>query len=113
MNRIFKASGGVIRFLQNKDQLQRWMVSGPEGARIMDEFHSLCSDESTDHHDSGPASQKRFADEVKKMYDAINEMRNPFLPDTTQELLNLDKQGAVAEVIDFLRSMEEMGRMQY
>ena len=47
MNRILKASGGVIGLFQNTDQLQRWMVSGPEVAMIMDEFHSLCSDEST------------------------------------------------------------------
>ena len=55
-NRLIKTMGGFIGLTENPSGLKRWMISGPELARIIDEFET---DEETDeenfHHQEGHA----------------------------------------------------------
>ncbi|VDI69861.1 Hypothetical predicted protein [Mytilus galloprovincialis] len=39
-NKLVKGDGGAIGLTENMTQLQRWMVSGPEIARVINEFES-------------------------------------------------------------------------
>ena len=39
-NKLVKGDGGPIGLTENMIQLQRWMVSGPEMARLINEFES-------------------------------------------------------------------------
>ena len=43
-NKVVKGDGGAIRFLQNPKALLRWMVAGPELARVIGEFEDYCLD---------------------------------------------------------------------
>ena len=52
-NKIIKGDGGAVGLTENPSQLLRWMVSGPEVARVIDEFKS--SEEQTKKQQSeGP-----------------------------------------------------------
>ena len=39
-NKLVKGDGGAIGLTENTKQLQRWMISGPEMARSINEFES-------------------------------------------------------------------------
>ena len=67
-NKLVKGDGGTIGLTENSSQLLRWMVSGPEVARLVNEFG--CSLEVTiggkgkkpncHHHEQGKGVQKAF-----------------------------------------------------
>ena len=42
-NGYIKGDGGAVGLTDNPNALQRWMIAGPEVARIIEEFHD-------DHH---------------------------------------------------------------
>lgn len=41
-NSIVKGDGGAIRLTEDPAALRRWMVTGPEISRLIDEFTGLC-----------------------------------------------------------------------
>ena len=43
-NKVVKGDGGAVGFLQNPKALLRWMVAGPELARVIGEFEDNCLD---------------------------------------------------------------------
>ena len=62
-NARIKGTGGAIGLIGNDTFLRRWLVLGPEVARLLDEF-AFC-DEGEDcvtleHHDSTVAIQSHF-----------------------------------------------------
>jgi len=57
-NRIVKTAGGFIGLTENPNALKRWMVSGPEVARSINEFEEQVFQGSMDseeqfHHQEG------------------------------------------------------------
>ena len=67
-NKLVKGDGGAIGLTENSSQLLRWMVSGPEVSRLVNEFE--CSLEVTKgdqgtkpdchHHEQRKGVQKAF-----------------------------------------------------
>ena len=43
-NKVVKGDGGAVSLLQNPKALLRWMVAGPELARVIEEFDINCLD---------------------------------------------------------------------
>ena len=67
-NKVVKGDGGAVGLLQNPKALLRWMVAGPELARVIEEFHINCLDRSTvttdtclKHHEHTESGQVTFA----------------------------------------------------
>ncbi|VDI11877.1 Hypothetical predicted protein, partial [Mytilus galloprovincialis] len=68
-NKLVKGDGGAIGLTENMTQLQRWMVSGPEIARVINEFESaqerIKKDQSKGpdlrHHEQVKSRQDTFA----------------------------------------------------
>ena len=71
-NKLFKGDGGA-GLTENSSQLLRWMVSGPEVARLVNEFEWLLEVTKCDqgkkpdcrHHEQMKGVQKAFKKQVK------------------------------------------------
>ena len=96
------------------------MLSGPEIARLQDQFEEgyLTTDDpenpkNSKNHEMGQATQKTFQQQVKNLCDAIKHIGNPFLDDFP-ELVTLDSRDCIdPEVADSVRGLEDTGKAQY
>ena len=93
MNAQVKGEGGVVVLTENPAALKRWMIAGPEVARIIQEFEEASfkevSEEKSHHHEQTPGVQAAFKEDMLSLVSAIEEMGNPFQEDSS-DLLVLD-----------------------
>lgn len=100
--------------------LRRWMLSGPENARIVQQFDSsFLNDNDPEHpknyqnHEAGKAQQKTFQAQVNRLVRTIKNMGNPFVDDFP-ELVKLDSRDCVnPSVIESMKSLQNTGHKQY
>ena len=62
-NQMVKSSGGAIGLTENPSAFRRWMVTGPEQARLLTEFESKFMDldgHGKAHHEHTPSHQDAF-----------------------------------------------------
>ena len=64
-NEVVKSSGGAVGLTENPSAFRRWMVSGPEQARLLKEVEEECISNMNDpepefHHEEGFSTQKSF-----------------------------------------------------
>ena len=115
-NALVKEEGGATGLFDNEPALLRWMVSGPEVARVVHEYevnevHGKKSP-STKHHEQSRSAQAAFAGDVKKLVTKLEEMGNPFLGH--KELFDLhNKDVASPEVVKSVLTVKELGTEQY
>ncbi len=89
-NKVIKGDGGAVGLLGNESALLKWMVGGPEIARMITEFEqtNVTTDKSSNtnrsHHESTTAYQKRFIKHVSDVVNSLKEDGNPFLEDCLQ-----------------------------
>lgn len=118
-NKVVKSSGGVLGITNNPSTLRRWMLSGPEIGRCVNEFQNeymyFNEDEEhqNTHHEQAHSTQTTFQKQVINLTDTINRMGNPFLDDF-QDLVNLENRNCLDEsaVMD-LNVLETTGKEQY
>ncbi len=112
-NASVKGDGGAVGLTENPSALRRWMVSGPEMARLIGEFESSMTekqDSDCRHHEQKKHTQSAFARDVKALSVAMEDMGNPFTEDSN-DLLVLDSRNiADAAVAD---TMQQIGLEQY
>ena len=69
MNAEIKGAGGAIGMTENDAALQRWLVSGPEIARMINEFERIFDNyhdpQILEHHDSSLSNLLKFKQNVK------------------------------------------------
>ncbi|KAK3747214.1 hypothetical protein QZH41_014645, partial [Actinostola sp. cb2023] len=114
-NASIKEDGGAVGLTENPQALRRWMIGGPELARMVNEYEvqSLLKKKETKHHDQMTSVQKTFVKEVKALIDAVEELGNPFREDSG-ELLVLDTKDIMPkEVVDSVKNIEKLGHDQY
>ncbi|KAG1683216.1 hypothetical protein GQR58_010142 [Nymphon striatum] len=64
---LVKGSGGAVGLTENPIAFRKWMISGPEQARLLKEFEdeNLYNNEDTDHHhEEGLYTQKTFVEQA-------------------------------------------------
>ena len=109
-NASVKGDGGAVGLTENPAALRRWMVSGPEMARLIGEFEvSTKKRKKTDfrHHE-----QTKHID-ITSLTDVIEEMGNPFA-ENSNALLVLDSRDlADPAVTDTSRQIKSPGQEQY
>ena len=84
-----KGSGEVIGMTENPATLRRWIVAGPEQARLLKEFESQLSnseDAHKLHHEQCLSVQELFKKNVIDLCGTISNMGNPFLDDCPELL---------------------------
>ena len=100
-NAKVKGDGGVIGITENEAALRRWMVVGPELARIVnkfeDEFHRG-KDNDTRHHEQLPSIQKSFASDFNNVMSCFEKLGNPFSEDS-RDLYALDTKVLMSDEI--------------
>ena len=82
-NKMIKSDGRAIGIFDNESALIKWMVAGPDIARIITEFEDVASigSQSTlqeSHHEDTRAFEKRFRTHARQMSSGISEEGNPF-----------------------------------
>ena len=79
-NACVKGDGGAVGLTQNPQALRRWMVSGPEMARLIIEFQASMEKpekkSNHKHHEQTQSIQMAFFNEVKALNNVIEEMEN-------------------------------------
>ena len=119
-NKIVKGSGGAVGLTENPDAFRRWMLTGPEKARLLKEFEEeYLPDEDKDnpknfqHHEQGLSAQKAFQRHVVSLSETIRGMGNPFLDDF-KDLVTIDSRNCTdASVVNTVNILEETGKQQY
>ena len=116
-NALVKGDGGAIGLTKSPEALRRWMVSGPEIARIVGEFEVSVNEremsEHQDHHESSKSQQLKFCKEVSSLVAVFEEMGNPFLEESN-DLLALDTRDIADEkVIKTVKEIEDLGKCQF
>ncbi|KAJ8048752.1 hypothetical protein HOLleu_01189 [Holothuria leucospilota] len=80
-NASVRGDGGAVVLTENPAVLRRWMVSGPEMARLIQEFEGSTEQrKDTDgrHHEQKKHAQMVFVQDVRSLNQAMEEMGNPF-----------------------------------
>ena len=113
-NACVKGDGGAVGLTENPAALRRWMVSGPEMARVISEFEGTkTTDKVFRHHEEAKHMQVAFHRNVKSLTAVIEEMGNPF-GDNSGDLLVLDSRDiANAAIVNSVRKIETPGKQQY
>ena len=115
-NAIVKGSGGAVGLTQNPSAFRKWLLAGPEQARLIQELEEQFVIEKEGegfHHDEGLSTQKTFQLHVLSLVEVINDMGNPFL-DQSEDLLTLDTGNVLDEsVVDTVRKIEDLGKEQF
>ena len=117
-NEVVKSSGGAVDLTENPSAFRRWMVSGPEQARLLKEFEEECISNMNDpepefHHEEGFSIQKSFKEQTLSLINVLNEMGNPFLDDSN-ELLTLDTRNVLDKsVLNTVQTIYKLGKEQY
>ena len=114
-NAFVKGDGGAVGLTENRAALHRWMVSGPEMARVIAKFQATSQTKKADHkhHEQTKHTQVAFARDVRSLIQVIGEMGNPFCDDS-KDLLVLDSRDlADPAVINTVRQIEKLGQEQH
>ena len=115
-NELIKGSGGAVGLTENPMAFRRWMVAGPEQARLIQEFENQYLDlDDTDLEPRGQgfSNQESFFDQVTSLRTTFHEFGNPFLHDGP-ELVCLDTSNCASdEAVKSIQNLEHIGKEQY
>jgi hypothetical protein len=90
INKVVKGDGGAVGIFDNGTALLKWMVGGPEIARMVQEFETssgISTSDSSKHHESTNNFQARFKKHVSAVVSSLRQDGNPF---SEQELQTTD-----------------------
>jgi len=117
-NAKVKGSGGVVGLTENPAALCRWLICGPELARIVTQFGEQYMPETNPvgesvHYEEGLSHQIKFQLQVNNFVNEINRYGNPF-DEKGQELLVLNTRECADDVVvTTVRTIEDLGKRQF
>jgi hypothetical protein len=115
-NAVVKGEGGAVGLTENPSALIRWMISGPEIARIVSEFEKTTSSRSADslkHHEQKYSHQAAFCRDVQSVTDSFEELGNPF-EEEGKDLLAVDTRDIMSDgVVEAVKNVLKIGQEQY
>ena len=115
VNAVVKGEGGAVGLTESPGALLRWMVSGPELSRMVEEFESSLKTTKNDkkHHEQTPAAQSKFLKDVQNLISAFEESGNPFL-DKSNELTALHTKDVMDDaVVKSVKNVKDVGEKQF
>ena len=117
-NAHVKGEGGAVGLTDSPNAFRRWMVAGPEVARLLDEYTETWEQEvdkieDCKHHEQIPSEQVRFNKQVKALANEMEDMGNPFLEES-KDLIALDTKNITDEaVVKTIDNIQALGKQQY
>ena len=116
-NGMVKGDGGAVGLTENPSALRRWMISGPEMARLVSEFEASMTTEvevqGADHHEVQRSSQVSFFKDMKSLVTTIKDFGNPFLEESEDLIVMDTKEIAGAAAVTILCQIEAIGKQQF
>lgn len=116
LNAMVKGDGGMIGITENDETLRRWMVAGPETARLLSEYsnkHNTKTSFEEGHHEQISSVQNRFASDVKNLFREFEGAGNPF-SETSKDLYTLDTKQIMPDIVkNSIESAEDSGQTQF
>ena len=113
-----KGKGGVGSLTENPLALKRWIIAGPETARIIEEFEQTFLpeadlDKNYQQHEKGTSAQEKFCKQAPSVIQVINQYGNPFMNDY-KELLVMNTRDCVDDaVVKCVGEIESLCKEQY
>ena len=108
-----KGDGGIIGLTEDPVALERFMITGPEFARIIEEFENTPKNSGRKHHEQYPKYQETFREDVNSLISAFSDVGNPFLEDSGQ-LISLDTSRIMPDdVVSTVRNITKTGKDKY
>ena len=105
----------MICITENETALKRWMVAGPETARLLNEYddkHSVNKQDTERHREQMLSVQNPFLSHVKSVTDVVEEFGNRF-SETSSDLYTLDTKVIMPDsVVYTIRTAEDIGKTQ-
>ena len=115
-NETVKGDGGAIGLTENPQALRRWMVGGPETARVVHEFEDVALKNDAErhgHHEQTKGVQCRFKIHVEALVDTMSGPGNPFAEES-KDLISLStKDIADPATVKTLYEVKDIGKSQY
>ena len=116
-NALIKGDGGAVGLTDNPSALQRWMIAGPEVARVIEEFHKgldQCSCKTnTAHHDQTPTVQTIFGKDVLSLISVMEDLGNPFEEESTDLLVLYSIEIADHVAVEAIINAQRIGEEQF
>ena len=113
---FFLGDGGIIGITTDPHALRRWMVSGPEISRIIQEFEGArerTTNAKQKHHEQTQATQIKFAKQVQSLVSTIADHGNPF-EEESDDLFSLHTKVSVDKnLVSKLQTVMEQGHTQF
>ena len=113
---LVKGDGGACGLTESPGALLRWMVAGPELARMTQEFEESIrsvTKEDKRYHEQVPGVQVLFKKDVASLVSSFEEVGNPFEEDS-KDLFALDSKVIVENaVIQTVKNVITTGQEQY
>lgn len=114
VNATVKGEGGAVGLTENPAALRRWMVTGPELARMVEEFEGHISASGMhDHHEQKAAVQNAFAKDVLNLVSTIGEVGNPFMEQGKELIAIHTKDIMNDDVVSAVQKVRKVGEEQF
>ena len=112
-NAMVKGEGGAVGLTENQNAHRRWMLSGPEMARLVNEFEAgmvpdIATKENSKHHDEHRSFRVSFFKNVKSLAAALEDLGNPFLEETGDLVILDTKVIAKESAVSRMRHIESL-----
>ena len=110
---MVKREGGAVGLTENPNALRRWMLSGPEMERLINEFEAgMVPDTSTNENSKHPEEHRSFQvsfKDVKSLAAALEDLGNPLLEETGDFFTKVI---AEESAVTRMRHIESLGKEQ-
>jgi hypothetical protein len=107
--------GGAVGLTENPAALHKWILVGPEMARLVTEMEASMEEKKSSfkHHEEAPGVQASFAKNVKDLVKKFEDFGNPF-QEQSKELLTIDTKDVMdRKVVASICTAQELGNKQY
>lgn len=113
-NASVKGDGGAIGLTDDEHALRRWMIAGPEVARLIQEFETKVeTDDNPLHHEQRVSVQETFKREVSALLTTISEMGNPFIEDGDELTVLHSRFVITGSSTSDIAAIKSVGQAQY
>ena len=119
LNKIVKGDGSATGLTEDDNTLRKWMVCGPEVARVVMEFEQNSALKNTRkseyrHHEQTAAFQKGFQNDLENLNTEFMNLGNPFIVDfEDRDLIQLDTRDIMGpEIVKTINEIQIIGKQQ-
>ena len=121
-NASVKGEGGAVGLTENETALRRWIVGGPEVARLVQEFEGSLQhgskswfgrSDTFEHHEQTQSKQTAFLKDVKFLTLVVENYGNPFTEQSSDHIVLHSKDVVDPSVKKTIESVELLGKSQY